>query len=171
MRFEGVKQWGRLEVMMDFSVERARKFFRREVQQEVADNGSLNLSLSYDSILLPLARKDPLMGKVATSEQIRDFLKRFKQTAGEQGKWWLVNRRVNLEALASLGIAVADVKTTVLALTEVEYRSGPEVDRDGSPGEIWTFETDYLGKSIYIKLKLDEKRAKCLSFHPSGLYK
>ena len=123
------------------------------------------------AFLPPLARKDPLLGKVATSEQIRDFLKRFKQAAGEHGKWALVNRRVNLEGLASLGIAVADVKPTVLALTEAEYKSGPETDRDGSPGEIWTFETDYSGKSIYIKLKLDEKRAKCLSFHPSGLYK
>jgi hypothetical protein len=111
------------------------------------------------------------LGKVATSEQIKDFLKRFKQAANEQGKWWLVNRRVNLQGLASLGIAVSDVKPTVLALTEAEYKSGPEADHDGSPGEIWTFETDYLGKTIYIKLKLDKNRAKCLSFHPSGIYK
>jgi hypothetical protein len=60
------------------------------------------------------------LGKIATSEQIRDFLKRFKQAAGEHGKWWLVNRRVNLEGLASLGIAVPEVKRTVLALTKAE---------------------------------------------------
>ena len=114
-------------------------------------------------------RKDPpLLGKVATSEQIRDFLKRFKQAAGEPGKWILANRTKNLAGITSLGIAVADVKPTVLALTEAEYKSGPEADRDGSPGEIWTFEADYLGKAVYIKLKLDLKRAKCLSFHPTG---
>ena len=82
-----------------------------------------------------------------------------------------MNRRVNLAALSSLGIAVTEVKTTVLALTEAEYKSGPQADLDGSLGEIWTFEIEYLGKTIYIKLKLEEKLAKCLSFHPSGVYK
>ncbi|HJT27055.1 MAG TPA: type II toxin-antitoxin system MqsR family toxin [Pyrinomonadaceae bacterium] len=108
------------------------------------------------------------MGKVATLDEVRDFLKRFKQTASEPGKWILANRTKNLSGITTLGIAVADVKPTVLALTEAEYKSGPEADRDGSSGEIWTFEVDYLGRTVYIKLKLDQKRAKCLSFHPSG---
>jgi hypothetical protein len=73
--------------------------------------------------------------------------------------------------LATFGIAVTEVKPTVFALTETEYKSGPEPDHDGSPGEVWTFETDYLSWTVYIKLKIDEKVATCLSFHPSGVYK
>lgn len=111
------------------------------------------------------------MGKTATSDQVKDFLKRFKAKVDEQGSLPVVNRRVNLSALAMFGIAASEVKSVVLALTEIEYRKGPEPDDDKSPGEIWEFETDYLRWNVYIKLKLDDQVAKCLSFHPSGVYR
>lgn len=111
------------------------------------------------------------MGKTATRNEINDFLKRFKTKVDEQGQLPLVPRRENLNALAMLGISRADVKTTVLAFTDAEYRLGPAADHDGTSGEIWEFETDYNGKDIYVKLKLDETVAKCLSFHPSAKYK
>lgn len=111
------------------------------------------------------------MGKLAKREQINEFLKRFKAKVDEQGQLPLVPRRENLNTLAMLGISRLEVKTTVLAFTDNEYRSGPEADRDGSPGEIWEFETDYIGRDIYVKLKLDDNTAKCLSFHYSAKYK
>lgn len=111
-----------------------------------------------------------VLGKAATRDQISDFLKRFKAKVDEQGHLPMIPRRENLNTLAMLGISRSDVKTTVLAFSDVEYRTGPEADHDGSAGEIWEFETDYNGRSIYVKLKLDEQVAKCLSFHPSAKY-
>lgn len=111
------------------------------------------------------------MGKIATREQINDFLKRFKAKVDEQGHLPMIPRRENQATLAMLGISRLDVKTTVLAFTESEYRAGPSADHDQSDGEIWEFETDYTGRDIYVKLKLDDKTAKCLSFHPSAKYK
>ena len=111
------------------------------------------------------------MGKTATREQINDFLKRFKAKVDEQGHLPMVPRRENLATLAMLGISRLDVKTTVLAFTDTEYRLGPSADHDQSDGEIWEFEIDYTGRDIYVKLKLDDEQAKCLSFHPSAKYK
>lgn len=110
------------------------------------------------------------MGKLATRNQINDFLKRFKAKVDEQGQLPMIPRRENQNTLAMLGISRSEVKTTVLAFTENEYRSGPEADHDKSPGEIWEFQTDYAGREIYVKLKLDDTAAKCLSFHPSAKY-
>lgn len=111
------------------------------------------------------------MGKAATRDEINDFLKRFKAKVDEQGQLPMIPRRENLNTLAMLGISRSEVKTTVLAFTETEYRLGPGADHDGTPGEIWEFETDYNGRDIYVKLKLDEATAKCLSFHPAAKYK
>lgn len=111
------------------------------------------------------------MGKIATREQINDFLKRFKAKVDEQGQLPMVPRRENQATLAMLGISRLDVKTTVLAFTDSEYLSGPSADHDGTKGEIWEFETDYTGRDIYVKLKLNDETAKCLSFHPSTRYK
>jgi hypothetical protein len=110
------------------------------------------------------------VGRIATRDEINDFLKRFKAKVDEQGQLPMIPRRVNQDTLAMLGMSRSDVKTTVLAFTESEYRSGPEPDRDGTVGEVWTFLTDYAGREIYVKLKLDDTAAKCLSFHPSAKY-
>ena len=111
------------------------------------------------------------MGKAATRDEINDFLKRFKAKVDEQGNLPMIPRRENLSTLAMLGISRSDVKPTILAFTETDYRSGPEQDHNSTPGEIWTFETDYNGRDIYVKLKLDDTTAKCLSFHQSAKYK
>jgi hypothetical protein len=110
------------------------------------------------------------VGTIATRDQINDFLKRFKAKVDGQGHLPMVPRRENLNTLAMLGMSRSEVKTTVLAFTESEYRSGPEADHDKSSGEIWEFQTDCAGREIYVKLKLDDKIAKCLSFHPSAKY-
>lgn len=108
------------------------------------------------------------MGKEATRAEVNDFLKRFKAKVDEQRALPLIPRRVNLSALAMLGIARSEVKTVVLGLTDAEYAEGPMQDQDGTPGEVWVFGIEYGSTDLYIKLKLDASSAVCLSFHPPG---
>jgi hypothetical protein len=108
------------------------------------------------------------LGVTATREQVNDFLKRFKAKVDEQGSLPLIPRRENLNALTMLGIARSEVKTVVFGLTDNDYESGPEADRDQTAGELWIFGVDYEGTEVYIKLKLSTESAKCLSFHQAG---
>jgi hypothetical protein len=93
-----------------------------------------------------------------------DFLKRFKEGCA-CGKFTFIPRRPNLEAITSLGITLTDVKEIILGLTTDNYCRGPEADEDGSAGEVWVFGTVVDGIEIYIKLKVDNDFAKCISFH------
>ena len=58
-----------------------------------------------------------------------------------------------------------EVQNVVDKLDENDYVSGPEDDRDGTSGDVWVFKTKVKGTETYIKLKLTDKAAKCLSFH------
>lgn len=98
--------------------------------------------------------------KIATN----DFLARFRKTAIDNGLA-IVRRSEYMDALALLNWEPTDAKNAIIALTEDCYVSGPDADHDGSEGEIWVFGVEVQGHSIYIKLKLDNKIAKCISFH------
>ena len=76
------------------------------------------------------------------------------------------DRAKNLEGLARLGMLPEHAEDIIFALTDQDYASGPERDRDGSEGEIWVFRKDVGSSVVYIKLKLDKANASCLSFHP-----
>lgn len=73
-----------------------------------------------------------------------------------------------MDGIAQLGLTVQDAKEVIVALTERQYSRGPDMDDDGSNGEIWVFAADIDGVQTYIKLKFDGSEAKCLSFHPAS---
>lgn len=103
---------------------------------------------------------------MATVIEVNQFLRRFKAQVNIKGLKF-IPRKVNLDGLANLGLTITDAKAAILALSYLAYSEGPEVDEDGSTGEIWVFGVTIGGQSVYIKLKLDTNEAKCLSFHPA----
>ena len=96
------------------------------------------------------------------------FLKEFKKLAARDKGIYVVNRQVNMDALAELEITERDRENEILELSIEHYCSGPEPDVD-QPGEIWIFGKEINGREVYIKLKIadvgEKKIAKCISFH------
>ncbi len=93
-----------------------------------------------------------------------EFLKRFKTKAARSNLAFL-RREENIHFLIMLGMFEYDAKEIIFSLTELDYFAGPSVDDDGSPGEIYEFATKVFGNEVYIKLKLSDTGAKCISFH------
>lgn len=102
----------------------------------------------------------------ASRSEVCEFLRRFKARMLTDGLYFVPRKR-NLDGLAILGFTINEAERIILDLTEGNYCRGPEQDEDGSPGEIWFFGVLEDGHSIYIKVKLDDDFAKCLSFHPA----
>lgn len=107
-----------------------------------------------------------------SADRIRSFLKEFKMIASGSGIH-VVNRTVNINALAEMGLTSKNREDEILSLSVADYCGGPERDRD-KPGEVWMFGKQVGEKEVYIKLKIAEvtsvpgaegKIAKCISFH------
>lgn len=98
--------------------------------------------------------------------ETREFLSEVKRIIPKG--FDLVDRKENLNELASLGLTRDDCRQIVLSLSVEDYCKGPEKDRD-RPGHVWTFGYKLEGKDIYIKLKIikvdDDEIVKCISFH------
>lgn len=92
-----------------------------------------------------------------------EFLKQFKQKVNESGLIVIPTKK-NRDYLARSGLLPNECIDIIINLTERNYSSGPELDRDRN-GDVWIFGCRHEGERIYIKLKLDTE-AKCLSFHP-----
>lgn len=101
-------------------------------------------------------------------DEIRNFLKEFKEIASKGRGIDVIPRRENIENLAQLGLTKKNRNEEIMTLSLTNYCKGPEPDKD-KPGEIWIFGKQVGNKEIYIKLKIaqvgEEKIAKCLSFH------
>ncbi|MCK4513716.1 MAG: type II toxin-antitoxin system MqsR family toxin [Spirochaetaceae bacterium] len=108
------------------------------------------------------------MGGSLKDQVVLLTLTKIKEAVGA-GRVYFVSRKKNQEALASMGLCVADVTDIILGLTPECYRKGPEDDEDGSSGEVWVFERDANPDRIYIKIKLLKRGVgwciKILSFH------
>ncbi|MCR4427386.1 MAG: type II toxin-antitoxin system MqsR family toxin [Firmicutes bacterium] len=104
---------------------------------------------------------------VVSRTQVRCFLDRAKALIVE-GKWNLVKRQKNLDALAFMGWTEEVVLETLCSLAVENYVTGPEGDR-GFPGEeVWTFGIETDNGEYYIKLKVRTGDGLvCLSFHPA----
>jgi hypothetical protein len=113
----------------------------------------------------------PFGDKVATEEEVREFLNDFRLAAvSPRG---LILLRIyegsrNSDGILSLGITETEAKEQVFGLRVEDYSSGPEEDRDRTKQKIWKFAPIISGYEIYVKLVLtDDRRAKVLSFHPA----
>jgi hypothetical protein len=99
---------------------------------------------------------------------IKICLQRIKN-ACSCGEVDFVRRQKNLQTLFDLNLTVNDVIGSLLNLSVSDYVSGPEKDRDGTPGQIWKFRHPISNYMIYVKLKFFElqtkDRLKIISFH------
>jgi hypothetical protein len=104
------------------------------------------------------------------TNQIRDFLRDFKELMGE-GRYYVKDHFKNLQTLAELGLTEKQRDEIILAISLVDFVSGPNPDQYRS-GYYWVFGKELNGTEIYIKLKLvtfknGNEKAVCISFHPS----
>jgi len=102
-------------------------------------------------------------------DTVRAFLRRFKEVAANHGIH-IVDREETDRTLISLGFTRANCKEEIMALSVLDYSSGPDPDfsRPGS-ARMWVFGKDIDGQEIYIKIKVAEGEfrdsAVCISFH------
>ena len=100
---------------------------------------------------------------------VKSFLLSVK-SALQRGNWTFSTvRKKNMDTLTTLGMGLHDVKNEILALSVMDYCSGPMKDAEMG-GDVWVFGGNIEGKEIYIKLKLignhRDQRVAVLSFHP-----
>lgn len=101
---------------------------------------------------------------VHCKKEVVEFLKRFKINVA-QSDLIFIRRPDNLRFLIMLGMFEYEAKEIIFSLTEMDYFAGPSVDEDGTQGEIYEFATKVFRNDVYIKLKLSDTGAKCISFH------
>jgi hypothetical protein len=108
---------------------------------------------------------------VATKEEVRQFLDKFRIAAGSPRQLVLLRSYPgsrNSDGLLHLGITEAQAKEEVFQLRMEDYSAGPEEDRDRPGQKVWKFAPFIAGHEVYVKLILTEEgRAKVLSFHPA----
>jgi hypothetical protein len=106
-------------------------------------------------------------GDVTARHQVVLFLHLMKVAANEQ--FVFVERRVNLEALARLGINRRHAQELVTGLTPEDYVNGPAPDHNTPGLEIWVFGLQVTGSEVYVKLQVivEPTRCVCVSFHES----
>jgi hypothetical protein len=84
-----------------------------------------------------------------------------------KGNYTPADRKKNHKFLTDNGLTLDDVKETILSLTTKDIHSGPEDDRNGFPGYVLKFKSDYLtDELIYIKIRYNPPdEVVCISFH------
>lgn len=103
---------------------------------------------------------------VASTGQVAEFLRAFKERREKFGGVYVVGRVKNRDALAELGFTKEQREEIILSLTAEDYCEGPSPDHEG-PGSVWVFGKVEEGREIYIKVKLTTIAPICLSFHPA----
>ncbi|MDP8258761.1 MAG: hypothetical protein P9L90_05020 [Candidatus Aadella gelida] len=104
--------------------------------------------------------------KIATPQEINNFLHVFKFYADCPGCFHLVDRK-DLKNIATTGLTFAQAREVILQLTYIDYIKGPVVDMFYKDYNVWEFGQELEDIGIYIKLSdnFDHKMAKCISFH------
>jgi hypothetical protein len=106
---------------------------------------------------------------MATRDEVRDFLLRFRKAAASPHRLVLLRRHPgskNTECLLELGMTESEAKSEIFRLAIEDYSKGPEADKDREGQEVWIFCRKILKREVYVKIVLtSEGRAKVLSFH------
>ena len=106
----------------------------------------------------------------AVRAKIRDFLKKFKKSAKDNGIYF-VSRKKNMDTIIALGITIDEAIEKIMTISTGDYSSGPLKDHQSDEGEIWIFSKKVNELNIYIKLRFCEtsewgkQAAAVLSFH------
>ncbi|MBW9154323.1 hypothetical protein LGL55_18415 [Clostridium tagluense] len=100
-------------------------------------------------------------------EMLNAFLKGVKKTVSKSDNWFNGDREKNSKFLRDNGLTIDHVKEAIMRLNDKSKPKGPEEDRDGYPGFIYKFKSEYLtDKVIYIKIRFyPPNEVMCISFH------
>jgi len=95
------------------------------------------------------------------------FLKSVKKNISKNENWFNGDRGKNSKFLQDNGLNIIHVKEAIMGLNDKCSPIGPEEDRDGYPGIVYKFKSEYLtDKVIYIKIRFSPPdEVMCISFH------
>jgi len=83
-----------------------------------------------------------------------------------EGKWQLINREKNLQALSDLNMLVSEIPDVLRTISRKDYCDGPLPGDKGRPLEWWVFGPQYLGQTLYVKVAINRLGwLVCMSFH------
>ena len=109
-------------------------------------------------------------GDDETKKHLINFLRDFKSLIHED-KIQIIERKITLDTLATLGYTQKDLKNILLALTVEDYYAGPKTDQYKPLDHYWELGVVINDKEYYIKVKIAQtsrdELAVCLSFHKS----
>ena len=103
---------------------------------------------------------------MATEAEVVAFLNEFKRASSQDGLQF-VPRQKTIYGLAALGILIPEAERILLGLTALDYCKGSSPDEGGQEGDVWEFGVLYETMPVYLKIKVQQSTAKCLSFHPA----
>lgn len=97
---------------------------------------------------------------------LNSFLKDIKKKVAKR-QYILADREKNNNFLRDRGLNLEHVREAILRLSDKDKPIGPEEDRDGYPGYVYKFKSEYLmDEVIYIKIRYNPPdEVVCISFH------
>ena len=96
--------------------------------------------------------------------QIKHFLHEFKELVYED-QFHIKNNEKNRSALFELGLTYKLRTEEIISLSVEDYYGGPKPDEYRPGDDYWEFGKRINGVEVYIKLKIQNDWAVCLSFH------
>ena len=107
---------------------------------------------------------------MADIEAVRRFLNDLREVLKTGGKFYLVPRQKNRDALLRMGLTINNCRREVMSLVVEDYCSGPDSDFDSRfKGAVWTFGKEIYEVRMYIKVKVVKtdvhQAVTCISFH------
>ncbi len=103
-------------------------------------------------------------------EEVQQFIASLIQILSAGGRFYLIPRAKNRDALLRMGLTFKNCKQEVMKLKVQDYCSGPDSDLDPKfKGFVWTFGKEICGQPVYIKMKIVMSGAHqaviCISFY------
>lgn len=101
---------------------------------------------------------------------LKSYLKDIKRLIASD-KYTMTKRNKNISFMREYGLNFDDLKEVILALTPKDCISKCEEDRDGYPGYVYKFKSDYIEDLIiYIKTRYNPPdQVVIISFHEDEL--
>lgn len=104
---------------------------------------------------------------MVTKEQVRQFLRDFKDKKKIWGILFRDDRGKNAQSLADLEIRPNDREKVIDSIEVEDYSEGPIEEKLNKGSEMWVFGKKFKTKELYIKINLGWKNTQviCISFH------
>ena len=104
---------------------------------------------------------------MVTKQQVKDFLREFKEKMKIWEVIFLDGREKNTQTLADLELMPVERKKVLEKLELEDYSGGPQKESQFIGSEMWVFGRRLKGEEIYIKISLGRENTGviCISFH------